>query len=235
MAIEIEIWSDFCCPFCYIGEARLKRVVRDLGVEKEVTFLMHSFELDPNASHEPKIMTPENIARKYYIDVEKAKRHIIKMTKLAEEESLVFNYAKAISTNMFDAHRLAKYAEAQGHHEIWDLLYKAYFTLSLNLGDHKVLTGLAVETGLDEDEVTSVLAGDDFGEEVRNDEKDAAWRGIHGVPYFLLDRISVISGAQPYEEMRAILEHVLSVAKADQARLSKNSGHICGPDGCTLF
>ena len=63
--MKITYWSDYACPYCYIGNTRLKRAISDLGLEDEVEFESHSFELDQNAPKDVESTTVERFAEKY--------------------------------------------------------------------------------------------------------------------------------------------------------------------------
>lgn len=43
--ITLTIWSDFACPYCYIGETRLQRAIEELGLSDQVTIDFRAFEL----------------------------------------------------------------------------------------------------------------------------------------------------------------------------------------------
>ncbi|MBQ9406775.1 MAG: DsbA family oxidoreductase [Desulfovibrio sp.] len=229
--MHIELWSDFACPYCYIGEVRLRRVLRELGVEDKVSVELKSFELDPAASRSVQTTTPERFARKYGLSLEAAQRQIEHISQLGRAEGLDFNYASTNYSNMRDAHRLAKFGLAAGHAEIVDRLFAAYFTHNRDLADATVLVDIAASVGLSAQETRDMLASNRYADEVRQDEAEAARLGIHGVPYFLLDGQTAISGAQPVAVLRATLAGLLS---SEEGRAAARAGHVCGPDGCRI-
>ena len=108
-------------------------------------------------------------------------------------------------------------------------LFDAYFTKNLKLSDHDVLTQIAGECGLDKDEVTAVLSGDRYADEVRADEQEAMEHGIHGVPYFLINGKYTASGAQPTAMLKKAIEKILAEEKSAATSLD---GMVCGVDGC---
>ncbi len=63
--ITLTVWSDFACPYCYIGETRLQNAINELGLNDEVVVDFIAFELDPSASKEVVSSTPERFAKKY--------------------------------------------------------------------------------------------------------------------------------------------------------------------------
>ena len=84
--------------------------------------------------------------------------------------------------------------------------FKAYFTEGRALGDAETLVQLISELGIDGDEARAVLNSDAFAEEVRADEQRAKAFGIQGVPFFAVDERYGVSGAQPSEALREVLE-----------------------------
>jgi len=207
--MKIEIWSDYVCPFCYIGKRRLEKALEDFPHKDEVTIEYKSFELDPNAKRETELSIYEILAKKYGMSVEEAKRMSAGVAKQASEVGLQFNFDTSIPTNTFDAHRLAKFAESKGISKaMTESLLKAYFTDSKHIGDKNFLKELGVSLGLDSVEVEEVLAGDAYEKDVRFDQREAREIGVQGVPFFVLNSKYAISGAQPPEVFSEALTKV---------------------------
>ena len=195
--MKILVWSDFACPYCYIGKVRLQRVLRDLEAEKDVAVEFKSFELDPGACPDVVSTTQERFARKYGISAAEAAMQIEHISRLGRGEGIDFRYASTNYTSMFDAHRLAKHGLAKGCPEIADRLFAAYFTDNLRLADRHVLAGIAQDAGLDGDEALSMLSTDAYMGDVRRDEEEAMRLGVRGVPYFYAGACPMPSCARP--------------------------------------
>ncbi len=221
--MKIEIWSDYACPFCYIGKKRLERVLAKYA-DKKISVEFKSFELDPNASTEVISSTPARFAKKYGLSLEQAEERIEQISRMGRNEGIDFRYATTRYTNTFDALRLTKFAQEKGHDEIVQKLFEAYFTENLELSDFEVLREIALDCGLDEDEVDEVLESDRYAEDVRADERQAAWLEIHAVPYFVIGGKYSLFGAQPKE----ILEEAINDALTEE----KFNGMACGVNGC---
>ena len=224
--MKIEIWSDYACPFCYIGEKRLAKALAEVG-DKNISVEFKSFELDPYADKEVTTTTPERFATKYGLSLEAAKERIEQISLMGRREGIDFRYATTRYANTFDALRLTKFAQEKGHDEIITKLFDAYFTKNLVLSDFAVLKKIAVECGLDGKEVDEVLNSERYAEDVRADEIQAAQLGIHGVPYFVVGGKYGLSGAQPVD----ILKQAITEALTDEAE-EKLNGMTCGVDGC---
>ncbi|TDF94469.1 DsbA family oxidoreductase [Paenibacillus piri] len=198
--MKVEIWSDFMCPFCYIGKRRFEAALEQFANNQQVEVIYRSFELDPQAQRDVGHDVHDMLAHKYGMSREQAKSMNDNLTAQAESVGLTYHFDTMILTNTFDAHRLAHFAAKYGRmHEMTERLLLAYFTESKHIGDHAALTDLAAEIGLDRDETARMLAGTDYTEEVRADEQEAAGLGIRGVPYFVINRKYAVSGAQQSE------------------------------------
>ena len=205
--MKVEIWSDFSCPFCYIGKHKLQEALNQFPNQDQVQLEFKSFELDPSASKSPDKSMNEILAEKYHMSVEKAKEMNDNVARQAEEVGLTFNFSTLKYTNTFTAHRLAKYAFANGKGlEMNERLFKAYFTDSENISNHETLIKLAEEVGLDKRAVKALLESNDFITMVKSDQKEAKQIGVTGVPFFVFNQKYAVSGAQPIEVFKEVLE-----------------------------
>lgn len=225
--MKIELWSDYACPFCYIGERRLAKALAEIDGGEKVKVEFKSFELDPAASYEVVSSTLDRFAVKYGLSKDEAAERIDAISAMGRSEGIDFRYSSTRYTNTFDALRLTKYAQKHGKDEIVVKLFDAYFTQNLELSDHEVLKKIAVECGLDENETADVLTKGRYAEEVRADESEAMERGIHGVPYFLINGKYTASGAQPTETLKEAIEKILA-----EEKINSLNGMVCGADGC---
>ena len=237
--MTLTIWSDFACPYCYIGETRLQRAIEELGLKDDVQIDFRAFELDPTAPKEVTTTTPERFAMKYRLSIDDAKKQIEQISELGRELGIDFRYMTTQYSNTRDAHRLMKLAEAKYDRatvaRLNEALFAAYFTENLVLSDHKVLLDKAVGAGMNENEVREVLESDRYDDEVRFDEREAAMRGVHGVPYIVFGGSFAVPGAMTIDGFKAALQRELR----KQAQESESAGgerpHACGPDGCKLM
>lgn len=204
--MQVEIWSDVVCPWCYLGKRRFERALESFPERDEVTVIYRSFELDPSAPADETVPTVELLAGKYGMTATQAQDAQRQMEERAAQDGLTFRMADLRSGNTRDAHRLLQFARERGQQaELVERLHRAYFTEQESIFDHSSLTKLAVEVGLPEDEVGQVLASDRYGEAVQADEALARSFGATGVPFFVLDRRYGISGAQPADVLARAL------------------------------
>jgi predicted DsbA family dithiol-disulfide isomerase len=129
------------------------------------------------------------------------------MEERAAQDGLEFRMDGLRSGNTRDAHRLLQLARTHDRQaELAERLHRAYFIEQASVFDHASLAQLAVDAGLDRDEVLKVLAGEDYGDAVDADEAMARSLGANGVPFFVIDRRYGISGAQPIEVFAQALD-----------------------------
>jgi predicted DsbA family dithiol-disulfide isomerase len=200
--VNVEIWSDIACPWCYIGKRRFEAAVERF--DRDVEVVWRSFELDPGAPATREHSAAEHLASKYGMSVEQAEASHAQMTELAAQEGLEYHFEKARGGNSFDAHRLIHLAAAHGKQaEAQECVMRAYFTEGVPIGDREALIALGAELGLD---ARPALESDEYGDAVRADELLAQRIGIQGVPFFVLDRRYGVSGAQPADVLVQALE-----------------------------
>ena len=235
----ITIWSDFACPYCYIGETRLQRAIDELGIADDVKIDFRAFELDPTAPKEVTTNTPERFAMKYRLSLEGARQQIEQISQLGRELGIDFRYATTQYSNTRDAHRLMKLAEDKYDRSVVgrlnEALFAAYFTENLVLSDHKVLLDKAVSVGMKEEDVKEVLDSDRYDDEVRFDEREAAMRGVRGVPYVVFNGGFAVPGAMTVEGFKSALERELKKQQKHEQDAPAERPHVCGPDGCQLL
>ncbi len=113
-AMNVEIWSDVVCPWCYIGKRRFERAVASFGHPGDVTITYRSFELDPDAPAQRSGTQAEHLARKYGMTIAQAEQASQQMTQRAAADGLEFPFDLICGGNTFDAHRLRRTARSGG-------------------------------------------------------------------------------------------------------------------------
>ncbi len=213
--MQVEIWSDVVCPWCYLGKRRFEQALDAFDHRDQVDVVYRSFELDPSAPTNVSTPTVDLLAGKYGMSIQQANDAQRQMEQRAAADGLTFNMDGLLSGNTRDAHRLLHLAKARGRQpELTERLHRAYFTEQTSIFDHSSLSALAVEVGLDSDEVERVLAGDEYAHEVAEDEAIAGQLGATGVPFFVIDRRYGISGAQPADTILSALQQAFAEATA---------------------
>ena len=233
--MKVEIWSDYQCPFCYIGKRRFEDALSQFEHKSQVEVEFRSFELNPEAERDINMSQNEMLAKKYGMSQAQVEANSQNMTQQAAELGLEYHLDKVILTNSFDAHRLMHFAETKGKgKEMNERLFKAYFTEGKHIGDHATLADLAKEVGLDKPEVESMLAGTSFTAEVRGNEQEGSLLGITGVPFYVINRKYGISGAQPPEAFLDTLRKVWAEENPLQMVNDPATGDACTDGSCNI-
>ncbi|MDF2904451.1 MAG: protein disulfide isomerase [Bacillus sp. (in: firmicutes)] len=238
--MKIEVWSDFACPFCYIGKRRLEEALAQFPHKDQVEVDFKSFELDPNSPKNIEMSIHEVLAAKYRMSLDQAKKTNEGMAQQASTLGLTYNFDTMIPTNTFDAHRLTKFAKDHGKEaEVTEALLYAYFTESKHIGDLETLADIAEGSGLNRNEALNVLLDEtSYANDVRVDEALAQQFQITGVPFFIINQKYSISGAQPTETFVNALQRIWDEESASPILkdLSPDgkSDASCTDDGCVI-
>lgn len=208
--IEVEIWSDIMCPFCYIGKRNFENALHKLNVKESVSVVWKSYQLSPNLVTDPNLSLNEMLAKHKNISLEQASAMNNQVQAFANTVGLDYRLDCAIPANTFNAHRLIHFSKTlKKQDQMKERLLKAYFMDGKNIDDLDTLAELAVEIGLKEDEVKQVLMSNRYTGEVRRDFYEAQQIGVTGVPFFVFNNKKAISGAQPPEVFVQLLEALL--------------------------
>lgn len=206
MNLRIDIWSDYVCPFCYIGSTRLMKALEETGLKEGAEITYRSFQLDPYAKAGESGPYYRSLAEKYGISEDEAKDRIRQVAMMASRDGLNFK-EELFHVSTFDAHRLGHLARKKGiGASFTEAMYRSYFVEGLDISSKDVLLSIAEEAGIPYDEANEVLEGSEYSSEVKKDQKDAGDYGITGVPFFVIDGKYALSGAQSPESFRKVLE-----------------------------
>ena len=231
--MKVEIWSDFACPFCYIGKRQFEKALNEFSNKSAVQVVWKSFQLDPTMKYEPGKTMEAMLAEKKGISVEEAKRLTGHVTKAAKQVDLAYNLDKAILTNTLLAHQLSHFAAKHNlQDEAEEALFKAYFIEGRNIGDIQTLVDIAVGLGLPEKQTRAVLETKSYVHEVKKDIEAANELGIRGVPFFVIGEKYAVSGAQPATLFKEALETAWKETSQEQySDLNESATGTCAIDG----
>lgn len=215
--LNIDIYSDVVCPWCYVGKRRLERALKTWNSSLPVNIQWRPFQLNPT-------MPSDGMDRRAYLEAKfggaAAARSIYEqVTAAGTAERIPFAFDRIVRTpNTFAAHRLIWWAGRHGKQDdTVELLFRRYFLDGGEIGITDVLASIAAEVGLDRAATETFLQSPDGVEEVKKEEAAGRRLGIRGVPYFVFNGADALSGAQPPEQFVATFREVersLSVRKA---------------------
>ena len=209
--MQIDVWSDYACPWCALGFARLKVALADFEHGDEVTVVHRSFELNRRAPARVEGTQEERLYRKYGMSPGQVRAGHAHLTALGAEVGFAFDFEGVRSGSTFDAHRLTQAVRGTEHEDaLVQGLFAAHFTDGRQLSDPDVLRDVAHDAGVPEVVTENVVGGTAGSAEVRADEAAAEDRDVTGVPYFLIDDAWPIPGAQDVETLGALLRRAWS-------------------------
>ncbi|MCW2721738.1 DsbA family oxidoreductase [Pseudonocardia sp.] len=234
--MKVEIWSDVVCPWCAIGKRRFEKALEGFAHRDDVEVRWRSFELDPASPREREGTLTAHLAEKYGVSVEQAEGMHAQMTETAAQDGLDFHFERARGGNTLDAHRLIHLGAEHGIQDaVKERFFQAYLTEGERIGDPETLVRLGAEAGLDEDEARAVLASDRFTADVRADERQAQAYGITGVPFYVIDEKYGVSGAQPADALRQVLDQAWAESHPVQVLTpAGGQGEACADGSCAV-
>ena len=206
-AIKVDIWSDIACPWCYIGKRKFETAIAGFDGTVEVEY--HSFELQPDTPVDFDGTPAEFLMQKKGLPLEQVQQMLQRVTGIAEQVGLNYDYDSVKQTNTVLAHELIHYAKAKGRQaDAKERLLKAFFVDGRHVGRVEDLADLAAEIGFDRADVVRSLTEHEYLADVKADEDLAAAYGIRGVPFFVFDGKYGVSGAQDPETFSEVLGQV---------------------------
>lgn len=212
--LKVDVWSDVACPWCYIGKRRFAEGVRryrEAGGELEVDIEYRSFELSPDLPDGFNGSVVDYLSGLRGIPEAQVHQMIEQVSGLARAEGIDADFHAVQQVRTLKAHELLHLAKARGLQEpMKERLLRAYFVEGRNVADVEGLADMAVEVGLDRDEVLAALTEGSFAADVQADIDQARGYGISGVPFYVIDGRYGISGAQPAETFAQALARAAS-------------------------
>jgi predicted DsbA family dithiol-disulfide isomerase len=209
--MQVEVWSDVVCPWCYIGKRRLETALSRFPHAADVEVVWRSFQLDPSVPEGQTHATLPALAAKYGRSVEEMRGQFGHVEGIAAEEGLHYDLAAGVSGNTLLAHQLIHLANERGRGDaVKERLLHAHFEEQRSVFDVDTLVELGVEAGLDAAEARAALTDRRFLPAVAEDIATARALGATGVPFFVVDRAYGASGAQSPEVLLQLLERAWS-------------------------
>lgn len=208
--MNIKIYSDIACPYCYLGVTRLIKAINNKFDMDMIELEFKPFQLNPNLPEEPGATYYEDLASNYGVSLEEAKTMANQVANFAKEDGISFNFEDLKNTNTFNGHKLIYIASNVGKGvEASLVLFDGYFNRGINIADKDELLKLGKEIGLDEDYVRNGLNSEDLDREINTEIIASQFSGISSVPFFIFDNYYSLKGAQPIEVLEEVLEETL--------------------------
>ena len=235
--INVEVWSDIMCPYCYIGKKFFEKAITRIEDKIELSVTWKAFQLNRSLPDKGNGFSVVKYLKEMLgLTDEQLKTSFEQMKQLADEAGVTFNLPNAIAANTRDAHRLIKLAAEKGNADkAVTLLEKAYFEDAKDYSDYDVLIEIGQDVGLTKSEIVDMLNSDRFSTEVDADIYEAFQLGIDTVPTFLFNKKYAVIGSQPTEAFVQTLEKLCKESVSTNDSIETKRGKSCSADGvCSL-
>ena len=194
-SVTLEVFSDYVCPWCYLGDNRVKRLKEEYDIEVK---LVH-FPLHPETPAEGR-----SLQELFRCGPEEIEAKNNNMKGVMKAEGLPYS-ERSHTYNSRLAQENSQWAETKlGGEAIHNKIYESYFVNRLNVGDIEVIIDIVKSIGLGEDEARAVIKERRFKDAIDADWAKSHAYGVTGVPTFVATGRSLV-GAQPYEMLEQLM------------------------------
>ena len=205
--LSVTVFSDYVCPFCYVGDARLDKLRDDYELDVDWCF----FEIHPDNPAEGKPVAELGYPPQQW------QQMMANLERMASDDGLALA-PRTFTTNSHSALLLAEATRSlapEAFDGLHKRLFEAYFAECRNIGDRDVLREIATECGISGDVVEQAWSKPDYEQRLRDQSWRAAQIGVQGVPAFLFGRY-MVAGAVPAETLYRAAETVLNEASGEE-------------------
>ncbi|MDY6764187.1 MAG: DsbA family oxidoreductase [Halobacteria archaeon] len=200
---KLVVYSDYVCPFCYLGKASmeeyLKETDKDIDVEWRV-FDLRGYKRNPDGSIDDSVEDGKDDA--YFEQV----RENVK--KLKDRYGVEMTLDFSVDVDSWNAQKASIYVKRE-HRDKFDDFHEAVFDAlwegGRDIGDVDVLAEIGDSVGLDPDEIRSAVGDEELEDELKSRFEQAQQKGIRGVPAFIYDQ-HVATGAIPPHQFERLVE-----------------------------
>ncbi len=192
--MNIEIFSDLICPWCFIGKRRLEQALAKFD-SSDCHIIWQPFELNPNMPVEG--IKREDYRLKKFGSLEYSQKLDAQVVEAGLKCGIEFNFGSK-TPNTFNAHRLAWYCYSlkKNQNDLMESLFQAYFCDGNDIGDISILAEIGSNHGFEKSELLSFLKSDQGRDEIKEELKRAQDLNLNGVPAFIIDGEPAFTGAQ---------------------------------------
>lgn len=212
--INIEIWSDIVCPFCYLGYRKLEHAFQATGLAGFFEISWHSYQLDPDFPVDSTESTTAYLTQRKGMSTGQIRQIYTHLTEQGQKYGIDFQFDKALSFNTYNAHRLLQWSKIHNKSTALELaFFNAYFTDGADLSKPENLLAVCDSVGLSLKDINEAFSNPQFEAQIEEDKYNASQTGIRGVPYFLIGERFPVAGAQPDEAFEEALRNAYAQAQ----------------------
>lgn len=190
--MNIKIFSDFACPFCYIGFSIANRLMQE---NPDISIEWLPYELDPHLSLEGSLLTD-------YIPKDQIDMSYRRIERLGSEYGLVYNN-KIKKFNTHRLHQAALYALGEGkYYEFAKEAFKTIFEYGKNVGEPAVVNEIGLISGLNIVEMNNCIDKGNFDEKMDEAKSLVSVYDIDSVPTFIVNDKKKVTLLKDYEKFK---------------------------------
>ena len=237
MKLQIDIWSDFVCQFCYIGKRELENAIRTAKMSEMVDVRYHSYQLTPDAPSVPGTLFYDFAQEGLGMSYAQAKDLVKNTTERASGLGLEYNFDNLMHQNTLLPHRVFQYANEMGKgFEFQETMFRSHFTDNQFLSDVDFLKSVIVSLDLNPEVVDQIVSdAHRYLDGFKQDVNEATQIGVRGVPFYVFNNQYAVSGAQPESLFVELLEKLKKELNLKAPlQMVGNDDDLCGPDGCAI-
>jgi predicted DsbA family dithiol-disulfide isomerase len=202
--IQIAVWSDYVCPFCYLERPILDRIQQELGDRLRIDWRAFELRPEPEPTLDPNGEYLHRVWNQSVYPMAQARGLNLKLPPVQPRSR--------------KAHEAAEFARDAGLlDEMNRALFKAFFENGRDLADMDVLLDIGQSVGLEPEPLREALASGLYSAKVLEDQHLARQVGISGVPALVISagqQAYLVSGAQPYETIKDVIAYAIGEKKA---------------------
>ncbi|AOS62749.1 DsbA family oxidoreductase [Actinoalloteichus hymeniacidonis] len=204
--LDVEIWFDFACPWCWIGARRWDAALARFAHADRVQTRWRSFELRPGYAGTPPRLLVEIMREDWAMDEATVTEILERIRSEGNTEGLQLRPESVRPVSTLDAHRLTQAAVEHGVGDaVRESLFTAYQRDLADLADRDLLTELAAAAGLDRAVAAQLWRTDAYSDVVHTEHARAAEVGATAVPAYRIGG-GTHSGSLATEELLELLE-----------------------------
>jgi len=197
--LKVIAYSDYICPFCYIGYHRMEQLKKEFNLDVE----WRPFEIHPETPKDG-TLTDELPFPPGYLEMAFAN-----VKRLADEDDLNLKFSEKLPNSRL-AHYISEFARNKGKFdEFHKKILETYWFEGKDIGDKSLLLDIAESIGLNKKEINKYLNTDEPFKTVQKSLKEVKKYGLNGVPSFIIED-QVISGAQSNNVFRKVINNILN-------------------------
>lgn len=223
--MQINIISDFVCPYCYIASKNLELALESVPYRDEIEIKYQSFQLYPDLPNDNPISLFDMLKKFKNLSYEHIELLLSHVNEVAEELDLSFDFHNLKYTNTVKTHRVFKYANSQGlGNEFFNKMYESFFTDAKIITETDVLLEATSSLGLNEIDVLNVIYDEDmYRDDVLQDVADSYAIEVWSVPFLAFDEKYGIYGGKSAESIITVMDKIYDGSIKNEEPSYKNN------------